>query len=199
MMPSGAMVLITVLATTAVAGTKPVGQGRSTRTLTNPADPEFEPVLQEIGAQMPELEAAAAAAVKIPARAIELGPRARMYKCWRLRLTGDHGKKAARVFERLHSVQAALRDQKSKLTKDLLLYSAAVNPTADQRERIQARHRSLSSLLESYNQLIALGLKSKLLKISESGFFSDRQMIIPLLKENDYTMVYDDGAPDCSR
>ena len=199
MKPLVGAVLLAVLATATHAGSEPDGQGRSTRTLTAPADPAFEPILREIEARMPKLNSAATASIQVPARAIELGPRARMYRCWRLRLTGDHGKKAVRVFERLHSVQAALRDQKAKLTKDLLLYAAAAEPSPNLPERVRARHRSLGSLLDSYDQLIALGTKSKLLKFSEKGFLSGRQTITPLLKENDYTMVYDDGAPECSR
>ncbi len=196
--PAGA-VLLAMFAGAAYAGTEPDGQGRTTQALTSPSDPAFTPVLREIEKRMPALNAAAAVSIQVPARAIELGPRARMYKCWRLRLTGDHGKKAVRVFERLHSVQAALRDQKAKLTKDLLLYEASPKPDPHLPARIRARHRSLGSLLESYDQLVALGIKSELLKLSGKTFRNGRRMIAPILREDDYTMVYDDGAPDCSR
>jgi hypothetical protein len=194
LVPAAALLL---LASGARAGSEPKGQGRDERKLTVPADPALAPVLTEIEERMPELDAAAAAQIQVPARAIELGPRARMYRCWRLRLTGDHGNKVVRVFERLHSVQAAIRDQKSKLTKDLLLYSAASERSPELTEGIRLRNRSLGSLLQSYKQLLSLGKKSKMLKISERGLLSGRRSISPLLKEDDYTMVYDAEADDC--
>ncbi len=196
---AGAAVLIAALGGAAQAGTQPKGQGRSPQALTRPADPAMEPLLNAIKKRMPRLDSVTAAHIQVPARAIELGSRSRMYRCWRLRLTGDHGKKAVRVFERLHSVQAALRDQRAKLTKDLLLYTEGSEPTPGLADRIRARSRSLDSLLESYDQLIAVGLKSKLLKKNEKSFISGRSTILPILKENDYTMVYDDGSPECRK
>jgi len=52
-------------------------------------------------------------------------------------------------------------------------------------------------LMESYNQLLALGQKSEMLKMTENSFLSGRIVVSPLLKEDDYTMVYDGDSPDC--
>ncbi len=193
---SSAFACLLLVAAARAAG-DPSGQGRASTLTASATDPEFAPVLSEIERRMPEFDAAAAAQIQVPSRAIELGPRARMYRCWRLRLTGDHGGKVARVFERLHSVQAAIRDQKSLLTKDLLLYAASAQPGAELTERIRVRNRSLGSLMESYNQLLALGQKSEMLKMTENSFLSGRIVVSPLLKEDDYTMVYDGDSPDC--
>ena len=86
-----AAVLLALPSAPLAARSAPEGQGR---TLSAPDDPAFEPVLREIEAALPAFDAASRASLRVPSKNIDLGPSARMYRCWKLRLTGDHGKQA---------------------------------------------------------------------------------------------------------
>ena len=178
------------------AGADPGGGGRGMRF---PEDPELAPVLESIEGRMPAYEEAEAARIQVPGRTIELGPKAAMYRCWKLRLTGDNGKQAAYVLERLKSVQDAIKDTKGKLTKDLLELSAGAGPDERLRARIRERHAALEQLLKSYQDLIKSGGKADVIAFTPRGLLSDRPSITPRLRDDDYTMVYDDSSPECRR
>ena len=127
------VLLALALAAAAWAGGSPSGSGRG---LQGPADPSFKPVLERLEQRMPAYEAVEAASIQVPARSIELGLNAKMYRCWKLKLTGDHGRQALAVFERLRSAQDALKDLKGRLSKDLVEYAAAPKPDPELQGRI---------------------------------------------------------------
>jgi len=180
----------------AFAGASATGSGRGPDL---PDDPALSPVLEVFEEKLPVYEEIEATKIQVPARAIELGPKARMYRCWRLRLTGDKGRQAASVLERLASVQKALTDVKAKLVSDLLKLSAGQGPHETLRQRIRARAESLSSLSGAYQELLDRGSKAGVLNARPKGFLSERPSVTPLLGDDDYTMVYDEKDPDCRR
>lgn len=194
MRPLAAGLLMLALAAPAHARSDPAGGGRAA---AGPVDPAFEPVLRKIETKMPAYDEVAGTMIRVPARTIELGPSARMYRCWKLRLTGDHGKQALRVFERLHSVQSAVKDLKEKLAKDLIRYAGSPKPHAELQKRIEEQNEQLGALLTSYRKLIRLGTRNGLLKHSDREMFSGRRSVTPRLKDDDYTMVYDEANPEC--
>ncbi|MFH1724419.1 MAG: hypothetical protein ABII00_07335 [Elusimicrobiota bacterium] len=160
-------------------------------------DLAFDPVLRDIEAKMPAYEAVEATDIRIPTRSIELGPSSPMYRCWNLVLTGDHGKQALGVFERLRSVHSALKDLRGKLAKDLLLYATSRRGDPEMQGRIMTQHQALESLFTSYRQIVQLGERNGLLKASRRGIFSWRRTVAPTLRDDDYTMVYAESDPSC--
>ena len=186
------MRLVLALALSAWAGAGPAGGGRS---LSGPADAAFDPVLRRVETRMPVWEAVEAASVQVPARVIELGLNAKMYRCWKLRLTGDHGRKALAVFERLRSVQDALKDLKGRLAQDLVRYAASPKPDAELQKRVAEAQLGLDSLTDSFEKTYDSAERNGLLK--PAGLSGGRRALSPSMTKDDYTMVRDEELPEC--
>ena len=186
--------LLLALAVSVWAGANPAGGGRG---LTGPADPAFDPVLRRVSDHMPAWEAVESASVQVPARVIELGLNAKMYRCWKLRLTGDHGRKALTVFERLRSIQDTLKDLKARLSQDLVRYAAAPKPDAELQKRIAEAQMGLDSLADSFEKSLESAVRNALLKPSGQGLSGARRQLSPLMTKDDYTMVRDEETPEC--
>lgn len=176
------------------AGADAGGGGRK---LGPTADPEFEPVLRGIESRLPAYDAAVESSLRIPVQTIELGLSNKMYHCWKLRLTGGHGRQTRGVMENLRSVQSAMKERLGALTQELAAYTAAPKPDLDARRRILAVRDDLDGLLRRYDTLIALGRRNGFLQSSDGGIFGERQTISPRLLKDDYTMVHDDTVPGC--
>lgn len=197
MIPLATALLASLLAFPAAARTDPDGGGRSPAAAN--ADPAFEPVLRDIEARMPLYAEAEAAVIRVPARSIDLGPSSKLYRCWKLRLTGDHGQQAWSVLSRLVSLQAALKDLREKLAVDLVAYAGAELPDPATQKQIQARQQELERVYASFQKLLSLGDRNGLLKASDNEMFSGRRAVSPRLKDSDYTMAYDDATPECQK
>lgn len=159
------------------------------------ADPAFAAVLREVEERRARYEALEAVEVRLPQAALELGLSARMYRCWRLRLTGAKGRQARAFLERLASVQAGLRAARSGLAKDLLIYSAAPSTDPSLRERIADGAKTVEAGGASFERLLQSGLRQELVR-EERGLLG-RRTVAARLQDDDYTMVYDGGAPEC--
>ena len=192
--PAAALLLSVVFAAPVWGRSSSAGQGR---TLRAPDDPGFEPVLLEIEQLLPACDAVAAANLRVPSPTVDLGPSAKMYRCWKLKLTGDQGKQARDILQRLKSVQGTLRDLRKKLDRNLDLYLASPKPDGRTRALIRAQHRSLKNLLERYRSLIGIGTRNGLIKVSSGGLLSGKRSVTPRLRNEDYTMVYDHTIPGC--
>lgn len=186
-----ALGLVAALALSAWAGADPSGGGRAP---AGPADPAFDPVLRRVAERMPAWEAVEAAAVQVPARTIELGMSAKMYRCWKLKLTGDHGQKALAVFERLRQVQDTLKDLKARLSQDLVRYAASPKPDAELQRRIAEAQQGLDSLTDSFGKTLDSAQRNGLIK---PGAAAGRRTLSPLMTKDDYTMVKDEESPEC--
>ncbi len=184
------------LASAAWAGGSPSGGGRGPQ---GPADPVFEPTLRRVEERMPAYEAVEAASIQVPARSIELGLNAKMYRCWKLRLTGDHGRQALGVFERLRSIQDTLKDLKERLSKDLLAYAASPRPDAELQKRILESQQGLDSLVESFDKALGAAERNALLKDSDKGLLGGRRTLSPRMTKDDYTMARDEDSPECRK
>ena len=189
-----AALLSLCLAASALARANPKGLGRA---LQAPDDPAFEPVLREIEANLPVYESITDAALRVPSQTIDLGPSAKIYRCWKLKLTGDNGKQARDVLQRLKSVQNTLKDLRKKLDRSLDLYLSGTKSDKKLRDRITAQHRSMTNLLERYRSLIEIGKRNGLIKISTRGLLIGRTSVSPRLRSEDYTMVYDPTVAGC--
>ncbi|OGR57877.1 MAG: hypothetical protein A2X36_07385 [Elusimicrobia bacterium GWA2_69_24] len=196
MTPLATVLLASWLALPASARTDPGGGGRA---LAAGADPVFEPVLRDIEARLPLYSGAEAAVIRVPARSIDLGPSSKLYRCWKLRLTGDHGKQAYDVLSRLVSLQSALKDLREKLAVDLVAYAGAAKPDPALQKQIQSRQQELERIYTTYQKLLSLGDRNGLLKIADNEMFSGRRAVSPRLKDSDYTMAYDDATPECQK
>jgi hypothetical protein len=167
------------------------------RKLDIPADPGFEPALRELESRMPAYDAAIEASLRVPSQVIDLGPSAKMYHCWKLRLTGEHGKQVRRVMEDLRSVQTVMKELVGKLTLELAAYAASPKPDQEARRRILLLRESLDSLVTRYDTLVALGKRNGFLEASDGGFFGEHQTVSPRLHKDDYSMVFDDTVSGC--
>lgn len=188
--------LALALAAAAWAGGSPSGSGRG---LTGPADPSFKPVLERLEKRMSAYEAVEAASVQVPARTIELGLNAKMYRCWKLKLTGDHGRQALAVFERLRSAQDALKDLKGRLSKDLVEYAASPKPDPELQGRILDAEKGLDSLLDAFEKSLEAASRNGLLKSSDGILSAGRRTLSPLMTKDDYTMARDEESPECRK
>jgi len=193
---AAALLLLVSVQIPAGARTDAVGGGRSIQAST---DPTFDPVLRDIEGRMPSYEEIETTNLRVPMRTIELGPSAKLYRCWKLRLTGDHGQQALSVLERLSSIQGGLKELREKLAKDLVSYAGSGKPDAELKKRIRTRHGELDQLMATYRKLLRLGEKHGLLKVSEREPFSGHRSVSPKLKDDDYTMVFDETNPECRR
>ncbi len=149
-----------------------------------------------VESRVPSYEKTAAIFIKVPAYEMDLGFNNEMYRCWKLRLTGEKGKQVRLVLEQIRSVQRTLKTRMRKLDGDLIRVKAG-NAERPLSLRINAHRKALDLLLERFNGLLDWGRRHGLLKISEGGVFSRRTTVIPLLRNDDYTMVYDDISPSC--
>ncbi|MBI2362673.1 MAG: hypothetical protein HYV15_04755 [Elusimicrobia bacterium] len=188
--------LALALGAAAWAGGSPSGAGRG---LSGPSDPAFNPVLERLERRLPAYEAVEAASVQVPARTIELGLNAKMYRCWKLKLTGDHGRQALAVFERLRSAQEALKDLKGRLSKDLVEYAAAPKPDPELQGRIREAEKGLDSLLDAFEKSLEAAARNGLLKSSDGVLGAGRRTLSPLMTKDDYTMVRDEESPECRK
>ncbi|MDE2293189.1 MAG: hypothetical protein KGL53_13995 [Elusimicrobia bacterium] len=188
--------LLAALAAAAWAGASPSGEGRGPQT---PVDAAMAPVLAHVEARMPDYDAVADAEVQVPARTIALGLNSRMYRCWRLELTGDHGRQALEVFERLRSQQDALKDLKERLAKDVVAYTAAPKPEPDLAKAVSDETSQLDGLVEAFDKTVEAAARAKLLKSTQGGLLSGQRTYSPVMTKDDYTMVRDEASPECRR
>jgi len=193
------LALAAALAAPAPAARAGVDAGGGGRRLDIPADPGFEPALRELEARLPAYDVALEATLRVPAQVIDLGPSAKMYHCWKLRLTGEHGRQVRGVMENLRSVQSVMKELVGKLTLELASYAASPKPDPEARRRILLLRESLDSLLTRYDTLVALGKRNGFLAASEGGIFGERQAVSPRLHKDDYSMVFDDTVTGCGQ
>ncbi len=127
---------------------------------------------------------------------MDMGLAAKEYRCWRLRLVGDHGKEARKTLSRLASIQAALKSLTADFAAALARYGAGERDVPLWASLLEAE-KALDGLLERYRQLLASGEEAGLLRRSPAGMFSSRAVVSPILKKDDYTMMYDANIPGC--
>lgn len=174
------------------AGSNPSSGGR----LPRPAgDAQAERVVSAIEARWPEVERTAAANIMVPSKSMSLGLSTKLYQCWQLRLNGAHGLQVQGVLERLKSLQEALRGDRDRMLQDLGEYAAKPDPA--RLRRIEGRAKTLSDELAAYRTLLESGVRNGLVKASEPGPLSERAVVSGLLRDDDYTMNYDDSKPEC--
>ena len=188
--------LLLALAAAAWAGGSPSGGGRG---LAGPADASFDPVLKRLERRMEVYEAIETASVQVPARSIELGLNSKLYRCWKLKLTGDRGRQTLGAFERLRSAQDALKDLKERLSKDLVAYAAAPKPDAELQARIVESQKGLDSLVDAFQNHLEAAERNGLLKSAEKALSGRRRVVSPRMTKDDYTMVRDEESPECRR
>lgn len=189
-------VVVLALVAVAWAGGSPSGAGRG---LAGPTDAGFDPVLKRLERRMEVYEAIETASVQVPARTIELGLNAKLYRCWKLKLTGDHGRQTLSAFERLRSAQDALKDLKERLSKDLVAYAAAPKPDAELQARIIESQKGLDSLVDAFQNHLEAAERNGLLKSAEKALSGGRRVISPRMTKDDYTMVRDEESPECRK
>lgn len=143
----------------------------------------------------------AATDVQVPAEAMDLGPSSDVYRCWRLRLTGERGLRARETLSRLLAVRDAVRRLLAAFEEDLRRReSAAPEALPEIMGRMQATQAGLERLLRHFEELRGDGLRSGLIRDTRRGFFGAGEPAIrPNLDEDAYTMVYDETAPGCPR
>lgn len=162
-----------------------------------PADAVFDPVLRGIELRMPDYVAVEECGVRVPAETLELGESSEQYRCWRLRLTGAHGRQSRGLLERLASVQAHLKGLRANLLRDMARYEGTPKPNPDMESRIASQKAALDELVARFNDLAALGTRTGLLAESENALLGGRRRVSPVIDKEDYTMVYDASAPGC--
>lgn len=189
-------VFLLALSAAAWAGGSPSGAGRG---LPSPNDASFDPVLKRLERRMEVYEAIETASVQVPARSIELGLNAKLYRCWKLRLTGEHGRQVLSAFERLRSAQEALKDLKERLSKDLVAYAAAPKPSAELQKLIIESQTSLDSLVDAFENHLEAAERNGLLKSTGKALAAGRRMILPRMTKDDYTMARDEESPECRK
>lgn len=149
-----------------------------------------------VESRIPDYEKASVILIKVPAYEMELGSNNEVYRCWKLRLTGEKGKQVRLVLEQIRSVQRTLQARMRKLNEDLLRVRAgsAGRPLS---ARINTHRKALDLNLERLYGLLDWGKRHELLKVSAGGIFRSRTTVSPVLGDSDYTMVYDDVSPAC--
>ncbi len=159
------------------------------------ASPAERPFIA-VESRIPDYEKASAIFIKIPAYEMELGSNNEMYRCWKLRLTGEKGKQVRLVLEQIRSVQRTLQARMRKLNEDLIRVRAG---SADRplSTRINRHRKALDLNLERFYGLLDWGKRHELLKVSAGRLFNRRATVSPILGDSDYTMVYDDVSPTC--
>ncbi|HAH05961.1 MAG TPA: hypothetical protein DCM05_05425 [Elusimicrobia bacterium] len=162
-----------------------------------PADPAIEPLLREVEARQPACRSVEEADIRVPTKVLSLGISTKLYQCWQLKLTGSHGVKVLETMTRLKSLQDALKAENAELQKALLQYQAAPKPAPLPLQRLAARSRAASDILAAYRTLAESGTRNGLIRISESGLLNAKTTITPRLRDDDYTMTYDDSKPEC--
>ncbi|MFA5138554.1 MAG: hypothetical protein WC728_04910 [Elusimicrobiota bacterium] len=162
-----------------------------------PTDAVFDPVLRGIELKMPEYLAIEESGVRVPAETIELGQSSEQYRCWRLRLTGGHGKQARSLLERLSSLQTHLKDLRANLLRDMARYEGAPKPNPDLESRVASQKAALDELAARFNDLVKLGTRTGFLVESENALLGGKRRLSPVIRKEDYTMVHDASAPGC--
>ncbi len=151
----------------------------------------------EIEARLPAYEAVAAILIQAPAHSIQMGLSEEIYRCWELRMTGDHGRMTLRLFERLLWLHQMIQDRTAKLRGELAEYKASQTSDPDVEARLWEHGFWLDSLIAAYDQSVRLGEREGLLRVRDASFLSLRRTVSPRLYQGDYTMVYDEAAPSC--
>ncbi|MBI3300083.1 MAG: hypothetical protein HYZ75_18100 [Elusimicrobia bacterium] len=188
--------LLLALSAAAWAGGSPSGAGRG---LSGPADAAFDPVLRRLERRMEAYETIETASIQVPARTIELGLNVKLYRCWKLKLTGDHGRQTLAVFERLRSAQDALKDLKERLAKDLVAYAAAPKPETELQKRIVESQKGLDALVDAFDNALEAAERNGLLKSADKALAGGRRVISPKMTKDDYTMARDEESPECRK
>jgi hypothetical protein len=165
--------------------------------LTGSAGAVEAPITQRLEVRLPVYEKTGATVIRVPQREMELGLATPEYKCWRLRLNGEHGREVRRTMSRLRSVQSAIKTLSSDLRKAAKRYADNDNKDVVLGEHLEQALRTLDGLVERYKTLLNKGKEKKLLRYSTGGLFSSRSVVSPILQRDDYTMVYDDSAAEC--
>lgn len=162
-----------------------------------PNSPESsDSALDAVASRLPAYAALASTDIQVPAPSIALGASSKAYLCWKLQLTGAHGRQVRTVMERLRSIRDAAAGLRDTLSRDLLLHASGAGGPA-LRERILAQDASLDSLRVSYENLLQAGLRGGLLKVSERGLLREGGSVTARLRKDDYTMVHDESQPGC--
>jgi hypothetical protein len=176
------------LALAALCASAPLGA------VTNPA---FLPTLRSIEDGMPRYQEVEATSIELPATAISLGASAKAYQCWNLQLTSERGKRLLEMMTRLRSLQDSLAELRASLSRDISRFtvSPALDPALEQ--RISSEHDALAALFETFSELAEKGKKEGLLRKAPRGVFRDHAALVPIIKNDDYTMAYDTSSPEC--
>jgi len=162
-----------------------------------PPDLAANPVISEVEARLPLCEAVLATQIRPPARTISLGLSTKLYQCWQLKLTSRRGLNVLEAMERLKALQDALRNERAELTASMMEYAASPKPSPALLRRIAERSRAIGVILTAYSSLSESGARNGLIRITGGGIFSGAGAIVAQLKDDDYTMTYDDSQPQC--
>jgi len=162
-----------------------------------PPDIAAEPVVRESETRLRDSEAMLAVQIRPPSKSLSLGLSTKLYQCWQLKLTSRRGLKVLEVLERLKSLHDALRNERAGMTSALLEYAASPKPDPALLKRIGARSQAIGGILAVYKTLTESGVRNGLIRVSEGGAFSGAASIGPLIRDDDYTMSYDDSLPQC--
>jgi hypothetical protein len=158
-------------------------------------------VLKHIEASKTLYEEVESTDIQAPYPTISLGLSTKLYQCWKLQLTSEHGKQVHATMNRLQYLQKEITDLKKNLDKDLQIYKTSPKPNSglDQKTALIAlQSNSLNLLLTEYQKLLDWAVQNNLVRIAEKGLWRARRTISPKLKDDDYTMVYDPLAPECA-
>lgn len=150
-------------------------------------------VRQELRRRLPAYAELAANDVRVPAEVLPLGDQNPAYRCWKLTLTGTHGRRSRELLLRLQSVRDAVGGLWWQAEADL----AAAERDPEAAGRLTRQAAQLSTLAERWRQLMAAGAREGLFRVNEPGLFRKRRTVGPELRKEDYTMVYDDAVEGC--
>ena len=66
------------------------------------------------------------------------------------------------------------------------------------RKLILKQRSDLEGLVQRYESLVAIGRRDKIIDTAQQTLFGAGSSVTPRLRDDDYTMVYDESVPGCT-